>query len=148
VIPPPVYTDAIPVHSVEGIVRIFLISGDPAFCDKLSKFLQTQSDIASCYTARNGLTAVVTAAKCPPDLILLEADALPGALKTADALKRTLPKLPVFLITTGDIAQAEKIAWSHGVSAVFQKEEDFSSLIENIRAVCGRGIETKEQQHV
>jgi len=118
------------------VQRILLISGHDSFCNSLRRFLEDQSDIAICCCSCNGVKAVQAATNSSPDLILLKTDIQPMSFEIADALKSAMPRVPVFLITDAQLTQAEKEAWSHGISAVFQKDEEFNSLLMNVRAVC------------
>ncbi len=117
--------------------RIFVASSDRAYCDKLLDCFQSQADFDVCGKARNGVEAIKKVASCLPDLILLETEIAPlTGFKVADAIKSSMPTVPMFLIAKEPITLIEKEAWNHGISAVFEKEDDLTSLLMNARAVC------------
>jgi DNA-binding NarL/FixJ family response regulator len=108
------------------------------FCESLRGFLEGENDCSVCCETANDVDAIRTAIKCSPDLIVLEIDQpAKSDFGISAALKIACPQIPVFLITSNIDVSAEKDALSHGVDAVFDKGQDFSSLLMNARAVCG-----------
>ena len=73
-----------------------------------------------------------------PDLVVLGSE-MPQIddFEVAEALKLSMPEVPVFLVTEVLGMEAEKIALSHGIDAVFERNEDLNSLVMNARAACG-----------
>jgi DNA-binding NarL/FixJ family response regulator len=86
---------------------------------------------------KNGTDAVAKAMELRPDLVIVEAASNPHAgLDTAEKLKRSLPRVPLFLVTQEHSMAAEREALHRGIDAVF-KSDDLTSLVMNARAVCG-----------
>jgi len=120
------------------MLRVLLACGDMAFCESLREFFEAQKDLSVCAVTTSDADAVRKAIKCSPDLIVLEIDQpAKSDFGISAALKIACPQIPVFLITSNIDVSAEKDALSHGVDAVFDKGQDFSSLLMNARAVCG-----------
>jgi hypothetical protein len=57
--------------------------------------------------------------------------------EVAEALKLSMPEVPVFLVTELLGMETEKIALAHGIDAAFERNEDLNSLVMNARAACG-----------
>ena len=84
------------------------------------------------------MDALKEAMKTLPHLVVVEMEALPGdGLRIAEALKRIMPEVPLFLVTSRNDADAEKEALSRGIDAVFDKRSDFAAIMTNARAICG-----------
>jgi hypothetical protein len=73
-----------------------------------------------------------------PDLVVLEmASDLPAGLDTAEKLKRTLPHVPLFLVTPEHTMAWEKEALHRGIDAVFKSDDGLTSVVMKARAMCG-----------
>jgi DNA-binding NarL/FixJ family response regulator len=120
------------------MTRVFLVLFDATLCEKIRSVFQLQDDFAISGGVRNGVEAMETAAESIPDLILMETDVPPfTGFELVDQIKRTMPKVPIFIFAEQQFQQVEKEARFHGINAVFHKEEDFDSLLMNVRAECG-----------
>jgi DNA-binding NarL/FixJ family response regulator len=120
------------------MLRVLLACGDMAFCESLREFFEAQKDLSVCAVTTSDADAVRKAIKCSPDLIILEMEfSSKTGLDIPAALKIARPRIPVFLITSNIDVYAEKEALSQGVDAVFDKGQDFSSLLMNARSVGG-----------
>jgi two-component system, NarL family, response regulator EvgA len=118
--------------------RIFLTCDDAGFCEELRRSLHSEPDFIVCGETKNGMDALKEAMKTLPHLVVVEMEALPGdGLRIAEALKRIMPEVPLFLVTSRNDADAEKEALSRGIDAVFDKESDFAAIMTNARAICG-----------
>jgi len=117
------------------MLRVFIASGDAGFCATLRSFFQPENGFIVCGEARDKFETFDMVKELVPDLVVLELTEIVD-LKIVQAIKAVLPEVPVFVITVQNFFSAEKEALSHGVDAVFEKE-DFSSLVTNARAVCG-----------
>jgi DNA-binding NarL/FixJ family response regulator len=115
--------------------RVFIASGDAEFCQALRSVFESDRDFLVCGEAKSESGAVDMVKKLAPDLIVLETTPS-GDFKIARVIKAVLPEASVFMITVQNDLRAEKEALSHGIDAVFVKE-DISSLVVNARAVCG-----------
>jgi chemotaxis response regulator CheB len=122
------------------MTRVFLILGDAKLCERLRGVFQLEGDFAVSGGVRSGVEVVEKAAESIPDLILMETEVPPfAAFELADQIKRTMPMVPIFIIAERQTWQVEKEARLHGINAVFDKEDDFSSLLMNARVECGVG---------
>ena len=82
-------------------------------------------------TGENGIAAAKLAIELLPSLIVLEMDTAGRNLGIAEAVKLFLPDLPIFLVMSLPTAQSEKAALSRGIDAVFEKSDDYDSLLLN-----------------
>jgi DNA-binding NarL/FixJ family response regulator len=60
-----------------------------------------------------------------------------NGLQLARQLKAREPALPIFMLTAHYDVNIEKEALALGITAVFSKLDDLTTLIANARAVCG-----------
>lgn len=58
-------------------------------------------------------------------------------LQLARQLKAREPALPIFIVTADYDVDIEKKALESGITAVFSKVDDVTTLLANARAVCG-----------
>jgi CheY-like chemotaxis protein len=120
------------------IFRIFCTCGDSAFCEALADGLRSEGDFDLCCKSNTGSEAIEEAIDLYPDLVILEKEKPQiGDFQVSEALKLYMPDVPLFLVTQLEGMLAEKEALSHGIDAVFAKDHDFTSLLENACAVCG-----------
>jgi len=118
--------------------RVFLTCGDATFCEILRNSLLAEGNFEICGKQRNGIEVVKEAIGLFPDLVILGMEIPPiDDFQTAEALKLSMPDVQVFLVTELRGMEAEKEALSHGIDAVFERDDDLNSLVMNARAVCG-----------
>jgi DNA-binding NarL/FixJ family response regulator len=98
-------------------------------------FFNSQDDFQVCGKTAQGMAPIQKANKLLPDLAVLVVDGVHD-LKIADDSKKSMPHVPLFLMTTTPNVTIEKKALSHGVDAVFSVEDDFTTLALNAREVC------------
>jgi CheY-like chemotaxis protein len=60
-----------------------------------------------------------------------------NGLQLARELKAREPALPIFMLTTDYDVDIEKEALALGITAVFSKLDDLTTLTANARVVCG-----------
>jgi len=114
--------------------RVFLTCHDPAFSQKLRVSFEVELGFEVCGDETDEVEAIRKATTLDPDLVVLEIDSSGGnSMLIAEAIKLTLPEVPLFLVTAQNSMQAEKDALNLGVDAVFEKE-DYASLLLNARA--------------
>jgi DNA-binding NarL/FixJ family response regulator len=122
------------------VTRVFLTSDDSNYCETLRDTFQAQHDFVVCGEGRNDIVAVLKdVVKLLPDLAVVEVQSEPipeEDMEIAKALKIIMPEVPLFLVMERDGVQVEKEVLSHGVDAVFEKDQVSTSLVENARAVC------------
>ena len=112
------------------MIRIFLMYDDQQFCDDLRDYLHLQGDFAICGASPNAMESV----KLMPDLVILERSR-ECDFTVVENLRQAMPGLPLFLVADEVNPDMEKAALSHGVEAVFCKEDDPAALASNARAI-------------
>jgi DNA-binding NarL/FixJ family response regulator len=118
--------------------RVFLACHDIAFCKKLRISFQSEGGFDVCEAEKNTVEAIQKAVGLQPDLVILETELSPTKdFYVAEAIKLIWPKVPLFLVTHEPSPLSEKEALSRGVDAVFEKENDLTSLLLNARAAVG-----------
>jgi len=118
--------------------RVFLTCGDTALFETLRNSFLADGSFEICVEQKNGIEAILEAINLFPDLVILGMVMPPmGVFGVAEALKLSMPEVPVFLVTELRGMEAEKKALSHGINAVFERGDDVNSLVMNARAVCG-----------
>ncbi len=118
--------------------RVLAICRDPVFCQKLAEALKSEIDFQVSVSDENNSDVTTLWRSFRPQLLILEAPISPALLANIAALKLSTPETPLFLVTDNPTMQSEKEALLHGVDAVFAMTSDFSSLIDNARAICSR----------
>ena len=107
-----------------------LIADDyPAVRKTLRSLLEEKCSVA-CVEAINGLDAIAKAAVAPPDLIILDLR-MPemDGFEAATVLQKTMPQVPLFMITSHDIDDVQSKAASLGIRAVFSKYTGIHALV-------------------
>jgi DNA-binding NarL/FixJ family response regulator len=118
--------------------RVLIAFTYPRFFEQLRKAFESERDFAVFGDAKNGVEAITRWLKLYPNLVILQTELpLESVFEAAKALKRVLPEIPLFLITEKYDAREEKEALSHGIDAVFEKNDEFKSIVMNARAACG-----------
>ena len=118
--------------------RVFLTCGDTALFETLRNSFLAEGNFEICVEHQSGIEAILEAINLFPDLVILGMVMPPmGVFGVAEALKLSMPEVPVFLVTELHGMEAEKKALSHGIGAVFEMDDDLNSLLTNARAVCG-----------
>jgi DNA-binding NarL/FixJ family response regulator len=117
------------------MIRVFLVCDDPAFCEKLRNFFNRQDNFHVCGKTAPRVAAIQKADKLLPDVAILVADSVHD-FKIADNFKKSMPRLPLFLMTATPSVEIERKALSHGVDAVFSVDDELTTLALNAREVC------------
>ena len=117
--------------------RVLICDDDIVFRRQL-RTLFDRGGFDECVEAEDGIEALEKTKQLPPHLAVLSAS-LPdvSGYQLAQELKTIKPDLPIFMLTTEYGPNVEKKAQASGIIAVFSKEDDLETLIENARAVCG-----------
>ena len=117
---------------------ILIVNDEGPFRKQLRNVFDLGSGFDACIEARSGSEAFAESCRQPPDLAILDFS-LPdmSGLQLAEELKAIKPELSVFLLTEAYSAKFEKKALTCGITAVFSKLEDLTTLLANARATCG-----------
>jgi len=100
------------------------------------------SHLAECSEAVNGLDAIEKAQQLNPDLVLLDFSMpVMNGIEAAKALKQTMPRVPVFMLTAYFGETMELLARESGVSEVFSKD-DVAPMIYRARALLEHGYKS------
>jgi len=88
--------------------------------------------------AANGVEAMDKTKCLSPNLAILDLS-LPdvGGIQLAQELMEVMPGLRVFMLTADYSMKMEKNALSCGITAVFSKLDDLTTLLANARSACG-----------
>ena len=117
--------------------RIFLTCGDQVFLETLRKSFQEEGDLEICVAHNEGLEGIFEAIDLFPDLVILGMELPPiDGLEIAEALSNYVCQMSkLLLVAELHGMEAEKRALSHGIDAVFERDDDLRSLVLNARAV-------------
>jgi DNA-binding NarL/FixJ family response regulator len=117
---------------------VLIVGGDTAFRKQLRTLFNHGNGFDAFVEAGNAVEAMAKAKRRSPNLAVLDLSSPDmGGLQLAQKLKASKPELPIFLLTTDYSVYTEKEALSCGITAVFSKRDDMSTLLANARAVCG-----------
>lgn len=117
-------------------VQVFL-AGDSQ-SRSLRDALESDDEFEVCCEATNRVETSSTIKECHPNLVILDRDLPPkDGFEAADEVKGAMPEVPVFLLAKQPDLETEKEAFSHGIAAVFEKDDELNSVVANAHAVCG-----------
>ena len=116
---------------------VLIVDDDHDFRAILRTLFERGSGFA-CVEAENAAEALHKTKQVSPKLAVLDSS-LPemNGLQLARELRAISPKLPIFLLIADCGAELEKEALGCGITAVFSKLDDLTTLVSNARAVCG-----------
>jgi len=117
---------------------VLFVDDDGAFRKQLRTLFDHGSGFEACVEARKGVEALRKTKRLLPSLVVLNFS-LPdmSGLELAQKLKAITPELPIFMLATDYSVKAEKKALSCGITVVFSKLDDLTTLVANARAGCG-----------
>jgi len=123
--------------------NVLIVDDHAEGCGVLRSLFEAQSEFIVCGEAETEIEAVEKARALSPDLIVLDLSRLAASgFEAAQAIKRTKPDVPLFMITMDYTVATEREALSIGISAVFAKDDDLMNcLLPNARAVYRAGHE-------
>ena len=117
---------------------VLIVDDDHTFRTVLRALFEEDSGFGDCVEAANASEALDKAKQLSPNLAVVDF-AMPemNGLQLARELKAREPALPIFMLTADYDVDIEKEALAFGITAVFSKLDDLTTLIANARAVCG-----------
>jgi len=117
---------------------VLIVDDDHTFRVVLKTLFEHGSGFDACVEAGNAAEALHKTKQVSPKLAVLDSS-LPemNGLQLARELKAIAPNLTIFLLAADCSADAEKEALECGITAVFSKLDDLTTLVSNALAVCG-----------
>ena len=117
---------------------VLIVDDDHAFRTVLRTLFERASGFDNCVEAANAFEAVDKSKHLSPSLAVVDFSILKmNGSQLVRQLKAREPTLPIFILTADNDVDIEKEALAFGISAVFSKLDDLTSLIANARVVCG-----------
>ena len=120
------------------MLAVLIVDDDRAFRTVLRTLFEEGSGFDNCVEAANAFEALDKSTQLTPNLAIVDFS-MPemNGLQLARQLKAREPALPIFMLTADYDVNIEKEALAFGITAVFSKLDDLTTLIANARAVCG-----------
>ena len=120
------------------MLAVLIVDDDRAFRTFLRTLFEESSGFDNCVEAANAFEALDKSKQLTPNLAIVDFS-MPemNGLQLARQLKAREPALPIFMLTADYDVDIEKEALAFGITAVFSKLDDLTTLIANARAVCG-----------
>ncbi|HEX6804641.1 MAG TPA: response regulator transcription factor [Terriglobales bacterium] len=114
-------------------IRILIADDDAAIRRLLRRLIENHQDWSVCGDALDGKDAVGKAAELNPDIIVLDL-AMPqmNGLQAARAISRTMPEIPILLLT---VQQVSKELTNEALHAGFKGAVSKSTGSEVVRAI-------------
>jgi len=117
---------------------VLIVDDDHVLRAVLRRLFEQGSGFETCVEAESVEEALHKTKQVSPKLAVLDSS-LPemNGLQLARKLKAIAPNLTIFLLTADCGADSEREALECGVTAVFSKLDDLTTLVSNARAECG-----------
>ena len=117
---------------------VLIVDDDHAFRTVLRTLFEKASGFDNCVEAANAFEAVDKTKHLSPSLAVVDFSILKmNGSQLVRQLKAQEPTLPIFILTADNDVDIEKEALAFGITAVFSKLDDLTSLIAYARVVCG-----------
>jgi putative two-component system response regulator len=120
------------------VLVVLIVDDDHAFRTVLRTLFEKASGFDNCVEAANAFEALDKTKHLSPSLAVVDFSILKmNGSRLVRQLKAQEPTLPIFILTADNDVDIEKEALAFGITAVFSKLDDLTSLIANARVVCG-----------
>jgi len=117
---------------------VLIVDDDNAFRIVLRGLFEGGRGFDKCVEAANALEALDKTKHFAPNLAVVDFTIFEmNGLQLARQLKAQEPALPIFVLTADYDMDIEKKALAFGITAVFSKLDDLTTLIANARVACG-----------
>jgi two-component system, NarL family, response regulator NreC len=128
---------------------IFIADDNPELLRTLGFALGRQPGWEVCGVASSGGDAVDKACECHPDLIILD-QSMPemNGLEAMEAIRRTLPDVPVIIFSAHLTRFLEAQAIAAGANAMIEKGESLSVLVSTVRGLIDSGTHRVPPPHL
>lgn len=120
------------------MIRVALVDDQGLFRAGITMLINSQADLEVVGEATNGEEAIVMAAQCLPDVILMDIrmPVMDGIAATTAILEQSTNRLPrIIVLTTFDLDEAAARAIRGGASGFVLKDADPEFLLAAIRTV-------------
>ena len=120
------------------MLAVLIVDDDHAFRTVLRTLFEESSGFDNCVEAVNASEALDKTKQLSPNLAVVNFS-MPemNGFQLARQLKARKPAFPIFMLTADYNVDIEKEALAFGITAVFSKLDDLTTLIKNARVVCG-----------
>ena len=120
------------------MLAVLIVDDDHAFRTVLRTLFEEGRGFDNCVEAANASDALDKTKQLSPNLAVVDFS-MPemNGLQLARELKAREPALPIFVLTADYDMDIEKEALALGITAVFSKLGDLTTLVANARVVCG-----------
>jgi two-component system, NarL family, invasion response regulator UvrY len=120
------------------MLAVLIVDDDHGFRTGLRTLFEELGGFDNCVEAANASEALDKIKQISPNLAVVDFS-IPdmNGLQLVRQLKALEPALPIFILTADYSVDIEKEALAFGITAVFSKRDDLTTLIANARAVCG-----------
>ncbi|HXN24990.1 MAG TPA: response regulator transcription factor [Candidatus Dormibacteraeota bacterium] len=103
---------------------ILIVDDNPSVRRVIRRILESHHDFDICGEAVNGQDAIAKARQLRPDLIVLDFSMpVMNGVEAADMLSKTMPEIPLIMLTAHKNRFIELIARAAGVRTVLLKDE-------------------------
>ena len=122
------------------MLAVLVVDDDNAFRTVLRTLFEEGGGFDACLEAATASEALDKTNQFTLNLAVV-AFSIPDmdGFQLARQLKEREPALPIFMLTADNDVDIEKQALAFGITAVFAKLDDLTTLVANARAVCGLG---------
>ena len=124
--------------TVFPVLAVLIVDDDHAIRTVLRTLFEQGSGFDNCVEAVNAAEALYKTKQLSPNLAVVDFS-MPemNGLQLARELKARVPEFRIFMLTADYDVDIEKEALALGITAVFSKLDDLTTLIANARVVCG-----------
>jgi CheY-like chemotaxis protein len=120
------------------VLVVLIVDDDHAFRTVLRTLFEEGSGFDNCVEAANVSEALDRTKQLSLSLAVVDFSIFKmNGSQLVRQLKAREPTLPIFILTADNDVDIEKEALAFGITAVFSKLDDLTTLIANARVVCG-----------
>lgn len=122
-------------------IRVLIAEDHPIVRSGIQLLLQSEPDIVVSAQASNGLEAIESVQKDPPDLVLMDIS-MPelGGLDATRQIRKSLPNLPILVLTMHEDERYFLELLNAGANGYVVKGAAPGDLVSAIKAVAGGGV--------
>ena len=122
------------------MITLLLVDDEPLVRQGLHTWLERVGDIRVIGEASNGAEAIELAQALHPDVVLMDISMpAPDGIAATAALRASVPKCAIVLLSLSDDASMRARAHAAGVATLVEKQEGVRTLLAAIREAGGKG---------